>query len=90
MIKAHKLKMLYEDQVAIFYTYSFKKSNDVFPSEANMTNSKCRKWSDFGLHQAKLASEIYFHKTSEAKSLAGFKTRGDISADYMCKTSAIL
>lgn len=82
--------MLCEDQVAFFSTLQLQKSSDAIRSERNMTNSKSKKWSDFGLYQAKLASEIYFCKTSEAKNLEGFKTRWDIAADYICKTSAIL
>lgn len=90
MIKAHKPKMLCEDQVAIFSTYSFRNPVMQFLVKGTWQIQNLKNEVIFGLHQAKLASEIYFCKTSEAKNLEGFKTRWDISADYICKTSAIL
>lgn len=89
MIQAHKPQILYEYNEVTLYSCSFKNPVMQFPVK-QMTNTKPERGRAFCLHQAKLASEINFHKTSEAKCSSRFKTRWDISANYICKSFLIL
>lgn len=67
MIQAHKPQILYEYNEVTLYSCSFKNPVMQFPVK-QMTNTKPERGRAFCLHQAKLASEINFHKTSEASA----------------------